>query len=95
METAAIVPGTCPPETNNKLLTGAAQTWHTTESVRGNAMPDINTLQKEPVEIDQWPVEIGEQMAAAHRIYPDRSAPSEQPKRPPPSKRARAVERRA
>jgi hypothetical protein len=36
-------------------------------------MLGMNTLlAKEPVETapEQWPVEIGEQMAAAHRIYP-------------------------
>ena len=36
-------------------------------------MLGMNTLRaQEPVETapDQWPAEIGEQMAAAHRIYP-------------------------
>jgi hypothetical protein len=28
------------------------------------------SMNKEPVEPDQWPAEIGEQMAAVHRIYP-------------------------
>jgi hypothetical protein len=27
-------------------------------------------MNKEPVELDLWPAEIGEQMAAVHRIYP-------------------------
>lgn len=27
-------------------------------------------MNKEPIEADRWPVEIGEQMAAVHRIYP-------------------------
>ena len=38
-------------------------------------MLGMNTLRaKEPVETvpDQWPAEIGEQMAAAHRIYLNR-----------------------
>ena len=26
-------------------------------------------MEKEPIKSDQWPVEIGEQMAAVHRIY--------------------------
>jgi hypothetical protein len=36
-------------------------------------MLSMNTLRaKEPVETspDQWPADIGEQMAAVHRIYP-------------------------
>jgi hypothetical protein len=36
-------------------------------------MLGMNTLRaKEPVETspDQWPADIGEQMAAVHRIYP-------------------------
>jgi hypothetical protein len=28
------------------------------------------SMNKEPVELDLWPAEIGEQMAAVHRIYP-------------------------
>ena len=27
------------------------------------------SMNKEPVELDLWPAEIGEQMAAVHRIY--------------------------
>jgi hypothetical protein len=26
-------------------------------------------MNKEPIESDRWPVEIGEQMAAVHRVY--------------------------